>query len=182
MFSETSVSHSVHGKGRCMMSLPVSYHVHSRGGSASTEGGGSASHPLLTSNGGHWSEQFASYWNVFLYFFYVLFSLYCADCAPPVVRPCCYQKFIKRGENDVHLVLYRTEKFWGRWHWLFKMFLKLSWYTCSCLLYLSDRTDLFWEITIIVYCMTTWWNVFLDCVLGREQKVSTLPKKLLSKT
>ena len=46
MFSEASVSHSVHGEG-----------LHPEGGLP----------PVLTSSGGHCSGRYASYWNAFLF-------------------------------------------------------------------------------------------------------------------
>ena len=61
MFSEASVSHSVH-KGVCLWGLPPGMSAFS-GRSAYGD-----LHAVLTSSGGHCSGRYASYWNAFLFY------------------------------------------------------------------------------------------------------------------
>ena len=71
MFSEASVSHSVHGGGgggggEGRASASRGWGWADRTGSE-TEGGGCPTPPVVTSTGGHCSGRYASYWNAFLF-------------------------------------------------------------------------------------------------------------------
>ena len=56
MFSEASVSHSVHGGGRGWADPPGGIHPLK------------ADRLVVTSIGGHWSCRYTSYWNAFLFY------------------------------------------------------------------------------------------------------------------